>query len=242
LRRYKSNRLRLIAGRKRPTLTSFHSTPPGSLSLLQVSFGGGSHSRRGFTSAMKPDEPCGGPISSDRPTEWADPFAEQAHANRTSFAPETTSPKRNERIRNRTKAQQKQQSRPIFSRSYRSGCRFESCRATNLFNVFAHWASTENLQATRNTPGNNRALFAPGCGASTTVLNELWHPLELSYFVGFRHSFRPSKLRGPHDFSRKHKSVDRTQDISRRNCSLCGRFRYPDRGDDLPPRISSCWS
>src|SRR5258708_23317409 len=36
-RSHQINRLPLIVGRKRPTLTSFHSTPPGSLSLLQVS-------------------------------------------------------------------------------------------------------------------------------------------------------------------------------------------------------------
>src|SRR3982074_939421 len=34
---YEINRLPLVVVRKRPTLTSFHPTPPGSLSLLQVS-------------------------------------------------------------------------------------------------------------------------------------------------------------------------------------------------------------
>ncbi|SDF84527.1 hypothetical protein SAMN05216337_107818 [Bradyrhizobium brasilense] len=36
-RRYKINRLPLVVVRKRPTLTSFHPTPPGSSSLLRVS-------------------------------------------------------------------------------------------------------------------------------------------------------------------------------------------------------------
>ncbi|MEY9266809.1 hypothetical protein ABIF23_006204 [Bradyrhizobium elkanii] len=36
-RRYEVNRLPLVVVRKRPTLTSFHPTPPGSSSLLQVS-------------------------------------------------------------------------------------------------------------------------------------------------------------------------------------------------------------
>ncbi|WP_225142901.1 hypothetical protein, partial [Bradyrhizobium sp. BRP20] len=34
---YEINRLPLVVIRKRPTLTSFHPTPPGSSSLLQVS-------------------------------------------------------------------------------------------------------------------------------------------------------------------------------------------------------------
>jgi hypothetical protein len=58
---------------------------------------------------MKPDEPCGGPINSDRLAERVDPFAQQALANRTRFAPETIASKHNEGERFRMKTQENRQ-------------------------------------------------------------------------------------------------------------------------------------
>jgi hypothetical protein len=47
--------------------------------------------------------------------QW--PFLETEHAHRTSFAPETTSPKRDNRDRTRTGMQKNQRSRPLSARS-----------------------------------------------------------------------------------------------------------------------------
>ena len=63
-RSHQINRLPLIVGRKRPTLTSFHSTPPGSSSLLQVSINSEEVHRRSLLSirgegvtSMRPGAP-----------------------------------------------------------------------------------------------------------------------------------------------------------------------------------------
>jgi hypothetical protein len=47
--------------------------------------------------------------------QWRLPMTE--HADRTSFAPETTSPKRDKDDRAKTKKQQNQQARPLTCRS-----------------------------------------------------------------------------------------------------------------------------